>query len=279
MSAAESRVSHSAEHCERRVPFRTSSSVRHRGRRAVPDCTSPGTAFALSARFGLADKLMARAVRMSHQRILDHRGRQLADIELSTLWNPVGPCVGIARGEIHRILVEGTAGVTMRLGTTLTTLSQEDDEVDVSFADGSTGTYDLVVGADGVHSSIRRLVFGNIHPRHLGQVSWRFLVDHVSAIDIWTAMLAPRQTFLVLPVGPNRLYCYADLAGVAAEDPTGRDLDRFLALFAEFATPEDVTATLDAASGRLGSAQGTPATAAESVVGLAVLVSCLMLWL
>jgi 2-polyprenyl-6-methoxyphenol hydroxylase-like FAD-dependent oxidoreductase len=174
---------------------------------------------------------------MSHQRILDHTGRQLAEIELSKLWIPVGPCVGIARGELHCILVEGAAGVPMRLGTTLTTLSQEDDEVDVSFADGSTGTYDLVVGADGIHSSIRRLVFGSIHPRHLGQVSWRFLVDHVGAIDTWTAMLARRQAFLALPVGPNRLYCYADLASLATDDPTGRDLDRFRALFAQFADP------------------------------------------
>ena len=40
-----------------------------------------------------------------------------------------------------------------------------------------------------------------------------------------------------MPVGPNRLYCYADLAAFATEDPTGRDLDRFRALFAEFADP------------------------------------------
>jgi 2-polyprenyl-6-methoxyphenol hydroxylase-like FAD-dependent oxidoreductase len=68
-------------------------------------------------------------------------------------------------------------------------------------------------------------------------VSWRFLVDHSGAIDTWTAMLAPRKAFLAMPVGLNRLYCYADLAALATEDPTGRNLDRFLALFAEFADP------------------------------------------
>jgi 2-polyprenyl-6-methoxyphenol hydroxylase-like FAD-dependent oxidoreductase len=96
---------------------------------------------------------------MSHQRILDHTGRQLAEIELSTFWNPVGHCVGIERGELHRILLEGAAGVPIRLGSTLTMLSQENDEVNVDFADGSTGKYDLVVGADGIHSTIRQLAF------------------------------------------------------------------------------------------------------------------------
>jgi hypothetical protein len=50
-------------------------------------------------------------------------------------------------------------------------------------------------------------------------------------------MLAPRQAVLAMPVGPNRLYCYADLAAFATEDPAGRDLDRFRALFAEFGRP------------------------------------------
>ena len=197
----------------------------------------PGNGVRALGALGLADKVLARAVCMSHQRILDHTGRQLAEIELAKLWNPVGLCVGIARGELHRILLEGAAGVPMRLGTTVTTLSQEDDEVNVAFADGSTGTYDLVVGADGIHSSIRQLVFGSIRPRHLGQVSWRFLVDHSGAIETWTAMLGRRRAFLAMPVGPNRLYCYADLAALATEDPTDRDLVRFLALFGDFAEP------------------------------------------
>jgi 2-polyprenyl-6-methoxyphenol hydroxylase-like FAD-dependent oxidoreductase len=186
---------------------------------------------------GLADKLLARAVRISRQRILDHTGRRLAEIELATFWNPVGLCVGITRHGLHRILLDGAAGVRIRLGTVAKALNQEGDEVNVAFADGSTGQYDLVVGADGIHSSIRQLAFGSIRPRHLGQVSWRFLVDHSGAIEMWTAMLGRRRAFLALPVGPNRLYCYADLAAPATEDPTNRNLVRFLALFADFGEP------------------------------------------
>jgi hypothetical protein len=69
---------------------------------------------------------------MSHQRILDHTGRQLAEIELAELWNRVGLCVGIARGELHRILLEGAAGVPMGLNATVTALSQQDGEVDIT---------------------------------------------------------------------------------------------------------------------------------------------------
>jgi 2-polyprenyl-6-methoxyphenol hydroxylase-like FAD-dependent oxidoreductase len=197
----------------------------------------PGNGVRALAELGLADKVLSRAVCISHQRVLDHEGRQLAEIELAQVWNKVGLCVGIARGQLHHILLDGSTGVPTRLGSTVTALTQEDGEVNVVFADGSTGNYGLVVGADGIHSSIRQLVFGSIRPRHLGQVSWRFLVDHVGATKTWTAMLGQRMAFLALPVGPNRLYCYADLMTLATEDPTDRDLVRFLALFGDFGDP------------------------------------------
>jgi 2-polyprenyl-6-methoxyphenol hydroxylase-like FAD-dependent oxidoreductase len=197
----------------------------------------PGNGVRALGGLGLADTVLARAVCMSHQRILSHKGRQLAEVRLPEFWGGVGPCVGIARDELHRILLDGADGVPRRLGATVTALSQRNREVDVAFADGSTGTYDLVVGADGIHSATRRLVFGDMRPRYLGQVSWRFLVEQSKGIKTWTAMLARDRAFLTVPVAPNRLYCYADSFTAAPEDPTGRDPGRLRALFADFAEP------------------------------------------
>jgi 2-polyprenyl-6-methoxyphenol hydroxylase-like FAD-dependent oxidoreductase len=197
----------------------------------------PGNGFRALKTLGLSDTLLVRAAPMSHQRILDHTGRSLVEIDLEDVWNQVGVCIGVARDVLHRILLDGAAGTPIRLATTVTELSQTNDEVDVRFADGSTGTYDLVVGADGIRSSIRQLVFGRTDPRHLGQVSWRFLVDHSGPIRTWTAMLGRGRTFLAMPVLPNRLYCYADLLTTATQDPTNRDPDRLRALFEDFAEP------------------------------------------
>ena len=66
--------------------------------------------------------------------------------------------MGMPRPELARILVDRATevGVKVRFGTTFTELAQDDDGVDVTFSDGSTGRYDLVVGADGVRSWTRR---------------------------------------------------------------------------------------------------------------------------
>jgi 2-polyprenyl-6-methoxyphenol hydroxylase-like FAD-dependent oxidoreductase len=65
----------------------------------------PGNGVRALEALGLADQVLARAVCMSHQRILNNTGRQLSEIELAQMWGRVGPCVGIARGELHRVLL------------------------------------------------------------------------------------------------------------------------------------------------------------------------------
>jgi FAD-dependent urate hydroxylase len=98
--------------------------------------------------------VVARAVEIPRQRLLDHRGRRLADIDLHQLWGDLGPCLALPWSELHQILRDD---VPVRLGRTVRSLERLDGPVGVTFDDGHSGEFDLVVGADGLRSTIRRL--------------------------------------------------------------------------------------------------------------------------
>ena len=185
---------------------------------------------------GIGDAVTSRSVRMTYQRILDNRGRLLAEVDLDAVWGAVGPCVGMRRADLHSMLLDGAHGVPLRLGTTVTALTESHDAVTVVFDDGVQREYDTVVGADGVHSTIRRLAFGSTPPNYVGQVSWRFLSEHTHGITNWTVMLDRRRAFLTVPV-PGGLYCYADLTCERIERAS--DLTPLRSLFLDFAAPMD----------------------------------------
>src|SRR4051795_9719495 len=85
----------------------------------------------------------------------DPHGSVVAEIPDAKTGGPDLPAVmGMPRPELARILVDRAVevGVKVRFGTTSTELTQDDTGVDVTFSDGSTGRYDVVVGADGIRS-------------------------------------------------------------------------------------------------------------------------------
>ncbi len=89
---------------------------------------------------------------------------------------------GIMRPVLADILGHATqaAGATVRLGLTFESMLQDKDGVDVAFTDGSIGRYDLVIGADGVHSAVRKLVMPDFPgPKFTGQGSWRAVVPRL----------------------------------------------------------------------------------------------------
>jgi len=72
--------------------------------------------------------------------------------------------VEIMRGELAKIIYDsGRADIDYMFGNSMTSLEETDHGVDVSFRHGSPQTFDLVIGADGLHSITRRLAFGEEH--------------------------------------------------------------------------------------------------------------------
>jgi len=82
---------------------------------------------------------------------------------------------GISRSTLHEILLDGAlqSGAKIRFGVTSDAIDDRGDSVSVRFTDGSSGRYDLVVGADGLYSKVRGLLFPDFNPRYLGQSVWR----------------------------------------------------------------------------------------------------------
>jgi 2-polyprenyl-6-methoxyphenol hydroxylase-like FAD-dependent oxidoreductase len=174
---------------------------------------------------GLEAAVAGRAAPIRSQRLLDHRGRLLADIDLRELWGDVGPCLALPRVDLHQLLREG---VPVRLGRTVGSLERVDGPVGVTFDDGGAGEFDLVVGADGLHSSIRRLAGDPRPPVPVGQRSWRFLAACPPEVTTWTVLLGRGASFLVIPVGGEAVYCYADTTdGDGDGDPVRRLRERF----------------------------------------------------
>jgi FAD-dependent urate hydroxylase len=184
---------------------------------------------------GLEAAVADRAAPIRRQRLLDHRGRLLADIDLAELWGDVGPCLALPRADLHQLLREG---VPVRLGRTVAALEHLDGPVAVTYDDGDAGEFDLVVGADGLHSSIRWLVGDPRPPVPIGQHSWRFLAACPPEVTTWTVLLGRGASFLLVPVGGGAVYCYADTTnGIGIGIGDGDPVERLRARFAGFAAP------------------------------------------
>ena len=171
----------------------------------------PGNAVRALDDLGLREQVAARAVEIRRQRISDHRGRPLMDLATADLWDGVGPCLAMRRADLHDVLLAGAKESPIRWGRAPSSIEETRDEVRVGFADSDEGRYDLVVGADGVHSTVRQMIFGEGGTaRPLGQHARRFIASYPESGPVWSLMVGRRTAFLTIPIGGGQVYCYCD---------------------------------------------------------------------
>ena len=165
----------------------------------------------------------------------DEQGEVLSGTDLTALWNDSGPFIGIARRELQRALLAGAAAIPSRLGTYITSLTQDDGAVWVELSDGSAATYDLVIGADGVGSSVRGLAFNAPPPVYGDQTVWRSLAPiRPRGLVTLKFLLGDGCFFGLCPVGSDRTYGFGVVAGPPILDPIEGRLTRLRERFAHF---------------------------------------------
>jgi 2-polyprenyl-6-methoxyphenol hydroxylase-like FAD-dependent oxidoreductase len=158
--------------------------------------------------------------------------------------------VGMPRPELARILLDRAekAGADVRLGTTVDRLEQDGDGVTATFADGTTGRYDLVIGADGIRSWTRRQVGIDLETKATGMGIWRAFgprPESVTRTDLYYG--GPAYIAGYCPTGENSLYAYIV---EDVQDRSGLSPDEQLATMKQLAAAyhgpwDDIRVTLD----------------------------------
>lgn len=142
----------------------------------------------------------------------DAHGTLLAEFPDVRTGGPDLPATfGMYRPTLARLLIDRAreVGVQIRLGTGPTALRQDDAGVDVTFTDGGTGRYDLVVGADGVRSRVRDLLGVVLETRPLGMGIWRASTRRPGSV-VRTDLYYRGPCYIAgyCPTGVDSLYCY-----------------------------------------------------------------------
>lgn len=164
-------------------------------------------------RLGLADAVQAAGQTGLGGSIRTWRGDILSQVAAADLEARYGASnVAIHRADLHRVLLHALGEERVHLGAECTRFRQDETGVTAQFADGREARADFLVGADGIHSVIRRQLFGQEKVRYAGYTAWR----GVAAVD---ATLAPPgagfeawgrgRRFGVVPIGGGRVYWFA----------------------------------------------------------------------
>lgn len=152
---------------------------------------------------GLEEKIEAKNTREKGVEFLGGSGKPIARLPKGAAGS-LTSSYEILRGDLARILHDETKDdCDYRLGTSITGLNQQDDGVSVTFNDGSIEKFDLVVSAEGVGSSTRRLVMeDDIRFRYLSVYASYFRIPRSAQDKDWAQIYhGKRGCFMVLRPG------------------------------------------------------------------------------
>ncbi|KAA9158983.1 NAD(P)-binding protein [Microbacterium lushaniae] len=152
---------------------------------------------------------------------------ELPDVKTGGPDYPAG--MGMPRAELARILLAHAekAGARMHFGVKATALEQSDASVELSVDGTRAGEYDLVIGADGLHSTVRELIGIDVEPQPTGMGIWRTFVsrpDEVQRSELYYG--GPVYIAGYTPTGEDSMYAFLvekaqDRSGVSDAEATG----------------------------------------------------------
>lgn len=178
--------------------------------------TVPPNAMQVLARLMLADEIAATGVSLARLQVRDVRGRVLSDLdgaEATPRWG--FPPIAIRRSELQRVLASALRPHSLHLDKRLLSVTEGEGSVRVQFVDGSDAAGAILIGADGLHSTVRNRLFPRSTIRYAGQTCFRGLAEtelppdlRRAAWEIWGGSIR----FGFAPVSAGQVYWFAPIA-------------------------------------------------------------------
>ena len=184
---------------------------------------------------GVADQVTSAGCAFTGGVISNAAGKPIAIADLSDIAKRRGPTIGTLRAALHDALLSAIDPGAISLDRGIERVEKTAYGADVTFANGDTGHYDVVVGADGINSAVRASLWTNVDRRYSGYTCWRLVVNHKPGIDVPWEMWGRGRRFGVVPIGPDLTYCFSTLNAPPNSDAMRTiGLNRFRELFADF---------------------------------------------
>jgi 2-polyprenyl-6-methoxyphenol hydroxylase-like FAD-dependent oxidoreductase len=209
--------------------------------------TLGANAMRVLAGLGLAGAVAAAGRQLRAASNTDARGKVLVTSDFTALAARIGTGHAIHRGALHELLARDLeaagrstdARVSVRCGTTVTAIAAPDVGAPaVTLSDGSTAHPDALIGADGLHSSVRALVLGDLPIRYAGYTCWRWTgtvpgaAAGLDTVEMWGA--GARVGLVGLPGDQVYAFFVANAPRGTPQDPTARSIASVATRFAEF---------------------------------------------
>ena len=162
------------------------------------------------AELGILDDYVNAGFAFDQIEVCAPNGKLLARFPTPRLTERYPANIGIGRRALQKVLGDRAkaAGATIRLGVTAERLEDDGTAVGVTFSDGTSGTWDFVVGADGLYSQTRRQILPDAPvPRFVGQSVWRYNLPRPSELTAVRVYEGPKGLGLV-PLSQELMYLY-----------------------------------------------------------------------
>jgi 2-polyprenyl-6-methoxyphenol hydroxylase-like FAD-dependent oxidoreductase len=162
---------------------------------------------------GVADEAMRRGSPYGKVKLCLPHGVQIGEAGTP----PIGRFPshnGISRRILHEVLLEEAQkiGLKYRMGVSVETIDNQPDKVNVTFTDGTSSSYDIVIAADGTNSKVRKLIFGEFKSTYVGLSVWRYPFKRPAGLDTGYIFFNKKHKIGIIPMTADSCYIFLNSA-------------------------------------------------------------------